>query len=64
MENTDLSKLNPTERYKRRYVKRKVVEVNQNTDSDIIKKLEKVNNFQGYVKELIRRDSETYTKFK
>ena len=34
----------------------KTLKLNKNTDSDILEKLESVDNVQGYLKELIRRD--------
>lgn len=34
----------------------KTLKLNKNTDADILEKLESVDNVQGYLKELIRRD--------
>ena len=35
---------------------RKTLKVHRLHDADILKKLEKVDNFNGYVKDLIRKD--------
>ena len=34
----------------------KTLKLNKNTDSDILEKLDSVDNIQGYLKELIRKD--------
>ena len=36
----------------------KTIQLNKETDKDIIELLTNVNNFQGYIKDLIRQDKE------
>lgn len=48
----------PRERYDKKYAKGVYLKLNQKTDRDILDKLDEVNNKQGYIKELIRRDME------
>ncbi len=48
--------LTPQERYVAKNIVRVVVQLNRNTDADILKHLEGVKNRQGYVKSLIRAD--------
>lgn len=36
-----------------------VMNLNHNTDADILQKLSQVDSKQGYIKELIRRDMQT-----
>ncbi len=47
-------------RARKKYEKKTKVQVllklNRNTDKDILAKLERVSNKQGYIKQLIRRD--------
>ena len=49
-------------RAKTKYDKKNCVQIlmklNRNTDSDILDKLESVDNKQGYIKSLIRKDLE------
>lgn len=46
----------PQERYAAKNIVRVVVQLNRNTDADILNHLEGVENKQGYVKSLIRAD--------
>lgn len=48
--------MTPQERYIVKNIVRVVVALNRNTDADILKHLEGVENKQGYVKALIRAD--------
>lgn len=43
-------------KYNAKNVIRKVLNFNKNTDADILEYLESVPNFQGYIKDLIRKD--------
>lgn len=45
-----------TARYDAKNTVVKTLKLNKNTDSDILEKLDSVDNIQGYLKELIRRD--------
>ncbi|MCC6095217.1 MAG: hypothetical protein LIV24_09415 [Eubacterium sp.] len=45
-------------RYKKKYVKHVMLSLNKRTDTDIIKKLDSLENKQGYIKKLIRKDIE------
>lgn len=45
-----------TEEYQKKVIRRYVLKANQNTDPDIIEHLDSLENVQGYLKELIRRD--------
>lgn len=47
-----------TEKYKKENIKRVVVSLNRKTDNDILERLAKEDNVQGYIKELIRKDIE------
>lgn len=44
------------DQYQRENIVRVVVKLNKRTDDDIIKVLKQVDNRQGYIKELIRKD--------
>lgn len=46
-------------KYDARHTKQIKLKLNLETDKDIIEKLEKVGNKQGYIKELIRKDLES-----
>ena len=48
--------LTPQARYAAKNIVRMVVQLNRNTDADILEHLEGVKNRQGYVKSLIRAD--------
>ena len=48
--------LTPQERYAAKNIVRMTVQLNRNTDADILEHLEGVKNRQGYVKSLIRAD--------
>lgn len=43
-------------RYQKEHVRRTVINLIDRTDSDIIQKLDSVENKQGYIKQLIRDD--------
>lgn len=43
-------------RYDKENTKQIILKLNLNTDSDILEKLDAVDNKQGYIKELIRKD--------
>ena len=45
-----------TAKYQAKNTRMFTIRLNYNTDQDIIDKLEKVSNKQGYIKELIRTD--------
>lgn len=49
-------KMTPQERYKKKYAKQYCLSLVTTTDSDIIKKLDSVENRNGYIKALIRAD--------
>ena len=46
----------PQERYAAKAIRRFVININRNTDSDILEHLEQMDNVQGYIKALIRAD--------
>lgn len=46
----------PQERYASKTIRRYALNLNRNTDSDILEYLEKLDNVQGYIKSLIRSD--------
>ena len=48
----------PQERYMAKAIRRFNINVNRNTDVDILEHLEKLDNVQGYIKALIRSDLE------
>lgn len=50
-----------TAKYDAENTKRYTVKFNHKTDADILKHLEKVENFAGYVKELIRENIKNAT---
>lgn len=43
-------------KYLKKNVKRYVLQVNRTTEPDLLEKLESVDNYNGYLKELIRKD--------
>ena len=45
-----------SDRYDRKNTTRLYIKLNNKTDSDILEALEKIENKQGYIKELIRKD--------
>lgn len=45
-----------TPQYDKQNTRRVNLKLNNKTDADIIRKLESVENIQGYIKELIRQD--------
>ena len=48
----------PQDRYIAKTIRRYVLNLNRNTDPDILDHLEKLDNVQGYIKALIRSDLE------
>lgn len=46
----------PQDRYEEKMIRRFTLKINRNTDADILDCLESMENVQGYIKELIRRD--------
>lgn len=49
----------PQARYIARTRRRYVINLNKNTDGEILAHLEKMDNVQGYIKELIKADIKT-----
>lgn len=45
-----------TQKYNKTHVKQIKLNLNRNTDADIIKHLDAIDNTQGYIKGLIRED--------
>lgn len=45
-----------SDRYDRKNTTRLYIKLNNNTDADILEALSKIDNKQGYIKELIRAD--------
>ncbi len=56
MVKTSASQLKAGKKYDSANVKKYGIKLNCNTDADVIKKLSEVDNVQGYIKELIRKD--------
>lgn len=48
----------PQDRYAAKAIRRYAININRNTDADILEHLEKLDNVQGYIKALIRSDLE------
>lgn len=46
----------PQDRYAAKAIRRFALNLNRNTDADILEHLEKLDNVQGYIKDLIRSD--------
>lgn len=55
-------RITPQERYAAKAIRRFNINVNRNTDADILEHLEKLDNVQGYIKALIRADMEHQTE--
>lgn len=53
---TSKSQLRAIAKYDKTHTKGVYLKLNINTDKDILKKLENVENVQGYIKSLIRTD--------
>lgn len=51
------------DRYLKKTRRRYVVNLNKNTDSDLLEHLEKIKNVQGYIKSLVREDMEKGSNF-
>lgn len=47
----------PQDRYEKNNIKRFTLKLNINYDEDLISKLQSVDNVNGYLKDLIRRDT-------
>lgn len=43
-------------KYDKQNTTQKILKLNKKTDADILQHLDKIDNFQGYVKDLIRKD--------
>ncbi len=54
-----MKKETPQERYKKKVIKQVKLDLNMNTDQDIIEWLNKQTNKQGTLKKLIRREIES-----
>jgi len=54
---TTKAQLKATAKYQAANTKAYLIRLNLNTDADIIQKLEQVDNKQGYIKNLIRKDA-------
>lgn len=54
MNKTTPAQQRATNKYQKKTVKQINIKLNKKTDSDIIEILEKVENVQGFIKELIR----------
>ena len=52
------SRTSAQERYLAKAIRRYALNINRNTDADILEHLEKLDNVQGYIKALIRSDLE------
>lgn len=52
------AQLKAQEKYRKKNTKNVTLQLNINTDKDIIEKLNKVSSKMGYIKELIRKDLE------
>lgn len=52
------SQYRASQKYKKENIKRVVVSLNKNTDEEIIEHLDTIDNVQGYIKSLIRKDIE------
>lgn len=53
---TSKSQIRANAKYDKTHTKGVYLKLNINTDKDILKKLENVENVQGYIKSLIRTD--------
>lgn len=53
---------NAVTRYQKKTLIRRSFNLNKNTDVEMIEHLEKIENFQGYVKSLIQQDMENEKK--
>ena len=58
--NTEKNALQSNKEARKKYIKENIVQVkmvlNKRTDNDVIEKLNEVDNKQGYIKNLIRKD--------
>ena len=52
----------PQDRYAAKAIRRFVININRNTDADILEHLEQMDNVQGYIKALIHSDMERKTE--
>ena len=52
----------PQDRYAAKVIRRFAININRNTDADILEHLEQMDNVQGYIKKLIRSDMERKTE--
>lgn len=63
MENEIKQKKTPQERYIKKYIIRYVFVCNKKTESELIEKINSINNKSGYIKELIKTDTEIFKKY-
>lgn len=61
-ESSGIPKQTPQDRYAAKAIRRYALNLNRNTDADILEHLEKLDNVQGYIKALIRSDMEHQTE--
>jgi len=52
------AQLKAQEKYRKNNTRNVTLQLNKNTDKDILKKLDEVPSKMGYIKELIRKDLE------
>ena len=56
---TSEAQLRASEKYDKLNTKQVVLKLNKKTDADILKHLDSLDNKQGYIKKLIRKDINT-----
>ena len=56
---TSEAQLRASEKYDKLNTKQVVLKLNKKTDTDILKHLDSLDNKQGYIKKLIRKDINT-----
>ena len=52
-----------TKKYKTIKIKRYVVEINRETETQVLEKIASVTNKSGYLKELIAKDKKVFKKY-
>lgn len=62
VENMTEKKYAPQERYIKDNIRRFVINANRNTEADLIEHLEKQENVQKYIRDLIRKDMKSQKK--
>ncbi len=58
-----MKNLTPQKKYKKKNIKKILLELNIKTNNDILEKLNFVKNKQGYIKELIKNDETIFKIF-